>query len=146
MKTPPFTLPKDPVDRYEVRWYEVDTNLYTIRECRAVYHVHSSWRAVVGDNGDTREGAPFVNEWQIFRAAKGCPESFTGRSRHGWHEAWEFADWSNDYATRSAARQALRKAIFRDIERAQEELEDLQRQKDELDEEAWNEWEKANPE
>jgi hypothetical protein len=141
-KGPPFTLPPLPVDRYEVEWYEVDLTLYTVTPCRGVYHVNSSWEEVMGERRPgERPGVPFVNHWQIFRNGR-----FTGRTRDGWLEPWLVYDWSNDYGTRKSARGALRKAIWERIQRLDEELAELHRTREVLDEEAWNEWEETHPE
>jgi hypothetical protein len=141
---PPFTLPEEPIDRYEARWYSVDAHLFTITECRAVYHVKSTWEAVM-DGVDSRgappqTGADFVDQWQLFQAGR-----FTGRAI-GWGWSSDKYDWTNDYPTRQAARGALRKLLFQAIESRQAELTDLHKKLGALDDEAWQEWERAHPE
>jgi hypothetical protein len=90
----PFTLPAEPVDRYEVRWWEVDTLILArpIVAHRAVYIVKASWE-------ETGRGAPFVNNWQHFRN-----EHFTGRNV-GWTSVAEPGEhWWRAHATYEAAR------------------------------------------
>lgn len=65
--TPPFTLPAQPVDGYEVRWYRVGTDHHDFGEVRcgrAVYRLKASWREIFPD--DNQDGAPFEDEWQVF--------------------------------------------------------------------------------
>jgi hypothetical protein len=97
----PFTLPAEPVDRYEVRWWEVDTSRPIIAH-RAVYFRDASWREVIGSD-ERLDGAPFVDNWQHFRG-----ETFTGRNT-GWTSIAEPGDhWWRAHATYEAARTVAR--------------------------------------
>ncbi len=114
----PFTLPVWPVDRYEVRWWEVDT-LYVSRPIiahRAIYFVNASWREVMGSD-ERLDGAPFVNNWQHFRG-----ETFTGRNV-GWTSIAEPGDhWYKGHATYEAARTAAIELLQKRQARLVEEL------------------------
>ena len=100
VKPPPFTLPAEPVDKYEVFWWRVDTynDIPRIIESRAVYHVHETWEALCGKD-ERSPGAPFVNQWQLFHNGR---FDARGPDWAGWakHEQWS---WDGAYATRAEA-------------------------------------------
>jgi hypothetical protein len=84
----PFVLPAEPVDQYEVRWWQVGSNhdLPIVREVRGLYHVNTSWEA----------GAPFIDQWQFFTDGR-----FEGRGG-SWND-WGWMSWDSAYPSREAA-------------------------------------------
>ena len=93
-----ITLPAEPVDGYEIRWFSVEGPYTRICENRLLYHVSRTWEEVYPNNG---RGADFRDEWQIFERGH-----FTGRL-----EGWETPDlnpywpqqFERGYATRAGA-------------------------------------------
>jgi len=116
IKPPPFTLPVEPVDRYELRWYRIDPYSDEVRidEHRAVYFVDATWADVCGDDGKS-PGRPFVDQWQIFDNGR-----FEGRNV-GWSAMSKPQEyWDGAFKTRAEA-SALRIKILENRLRAQEE-------------------------
>jgi hypothetical protein len=111
-KPPPFTLPEEPVDQYEVFWWSVESysDIPRIVASRAVYHMHTTWEELF-DADDRPPGAPFIKQWQIFRNG-----AFTGRGHDhessptgdGWSD-WHNFDWFGTYAMRAEAVVAARR-------------------------------------
>lgn len=96
---PAFTLPDEPVDRYEVRIFHVElqSGRAIVSAVRYVYHVNSTWADVCPDRRGER-GADFVNHWQCFSDGE-----FTGRSNDGWRAIERIARWEGSFATREEA-------------------------------------------
>lgn len=97
-KRRPFDLPKDPVDKHEVRWWSVlFVDVPEVIAHRAIYHVNPTWDEVIGDDGFGRNGVAFVDQWQVFRG-----EHFVGRGprldRSLGESIWDFS-----YATEAEA-------------------------------------------
>jgi len=113
----PFTLPAEPIDRYEVRWWEVDTLVLPSRpiiEHRAVYIVNATWEEIMGTED---RGAPFINNWQHFVGGH-----FRGRNV-GWTSVAEPGDhWWRAHATYEAARAQAIELLTKRQERLCEEL------------------------
>ena len=77
----PFTLPKKPIDRYEVTYFYVGgygEDPY-LRHVRCVYHENSTWAEVCPSRAK-EDGGAFVTQWQIFIDGR-----FDGRTGKGWH-------------------------------------------------------------
>lgn len=115
--TPPFTLPAEPCDRYQVTWFRAYYDGYNnhlpprIEHFRAVYHANTKWKDIDERSG----GADFVDQWQIF--ANGA---FSGRSNPGWAAFTKgIYNWSECFATQAEAEAYL-------IERMREETAYLQ--------------------
>lgn len=109
-----LTLPKEPVDRFEIKYWSYDGD--RIIETRIVYHVNTKWADLYPD--DSR-GVDFVNHWQIFHNG-----NFSGRTHDGWEQPlrWTFA---HDYATRKEAVQALVLRLKLTAKNSEERLSDL---------------------
>ena len=94
---PPFKLPKDPVDQYEVSWYcsHTVTGRFELYELKCLYHINTPWKSLYKDIG-----ADFTNEWQCFR---------DGRFYCRWTE-WSLdklnSNWDEAYLTKAEAYQA----------------------------------------
>lgn len=95
----PFFLPEAPIDRYRAEWFEVNDSGARIVECVAVYYVNSKWAEVCPERAD-RNGADFVNQWQLFYDGH-----FQGRTGDGWSEPFDRAElgWGSCFATRREA-------------------------------------------
>src|SRR5260370_38157882 len=93
-KRTPFKLPKEPVDKYEIRWWTVEPlDIPTVIPHRAIYHINSTWKEIVGDDKNRRDrpcaasaipGVDFVDNWQLFRR-----DRFIGRN-----VGWSIDDWN----------------------------------------------------
>ena len=117
-KPPPFELPAEPVDQYEVRWWSFDPySPGVIRESCAVYHANTDWKTLFPDSD--RDGAPFKNEWAIF-----CNGTLTGR-RNGWREAWLQVDWSDSYDSRVAVLKAAGERVVERITAHEQSITEL---------------------
>lgn len=67
-------LPATPVDGYEIHWFSVESD--EIWKMRMRYHASRTWNEVYPR--DSRAGAPFRDQWQVFRN-----DRFTARAL-GW--------------------------------------------------------------
>lgn len=76
MKPPDlFTLPEHPIDRHEIVFYIAEPDYDPgVTEVRLLYHANRTWREVCPDDDHLRDGAPFKDQWQVFRG-----KHFTGR-------------------------------------------------------------------
>lgn len=75
------TLPKEPVDRFEIRRWHVDVQTARVVSLHQfIYCVNTPWRAIFPQDAqdDLPDGAPFVNQWQVIENGH-----FTGRLE-GW--------------------------------------------------------------
>ena len=113
-KHAPCKLPEKPVDRYEIRWWTVESyDVPTVVSHRAVYYINATWKEVVGDDDHRRPGVAFVNNWQIFRG-----DHFTGRN-----VGWSTDDWhwhEDDHATLAAAQAAAARMCRKSLEHARD--------------------------
>ncbi len=120
MTPPPFEIPIEPIDRYEVRWFKVEPYFGRVEEGLAVYHKNTTWRELYPE--DPVAGVDIVNEWMIHHDGRA-----TGRSDEGWRALLEF-DWWNDrhFKTRKEALQALLKTFQEKEIRLRKELSELE--------------------
>jgi len=123
---PPFILPALPIDKYEVRYFGVERHLglAVVREFRCVYHVNSTW-AEVCPNEASRNGAPFVNHWQVFTDGQ-----FTGRTSDGWDAILQRGGygWEEFFATQQEANAYAIEHLRRCIEGYREHIRDAEEQ------------------
>jgi hypothetical protein len=89
-------IPENPVDKLILRWWTLGD--YDVIPHHAVYHVNTKWNDLYPDS---RPGADFEDQWQIFYDGR-----FSGRSNQGW-KAMEAGDWSRCFSTEVEARQVL---------------------------------------
>ena len=100
---PPFTLPAEPVDRYEVTYYPVELQgRYThVREMRAVFIACATYAEVFPER-DAGNGKPFNQEWLLYENGRSV-----ARSAPGWMSLiMRTADcgvWAGSFATRDGA-------------------------------------------
>lgn len=121
-KAPPFSIPDEPVDQYEIHWYRViHLNVPRISELRALYHVNTPWEALYP--GDNRPGgAVFTDQWQVFEDG-----NFNGRmpSWEGWSRICDDYAWAHGYATKEEAQKAANEWTKKRIARLEEEILEL---------------------
>jgi hypothetical protein len=113
---PPFSLPSEPVDQHEVKWWEVTvrSGIPTVVGSRALYHVRTRWIHLYEGSG-----VDFVDCWQMFPGGH-----FSGRNL-GWSTWVERQDWNRCYGTEAEAKEhAARwcREILADNEREAAEL------------------------
>lgn len=97
-------LPSTPVDRFELRrWYIDALADEPIIPMRYVYHVDATWEEVVGP--EERAGAPFTDEWQVFRN-----DQFIGRI-DGWNEVLKYSEQPRFFRSERAAELAAVDAL-----------------------------------
>ena len=118
---PPFTLPDEPIDRHRVEYYRISgyhDDPRIVRIC-LVYHVNSAWLEVCPDRND-RDGANFVNHWQVFSDG-----DFTGRTRDGWDVVLA-GPWDETFKTYEEARAFLLGCLTRSLEDAREKVREIE--------------------
>jgi len=117
----PFTLPNDPVDRFEVRWWQIGfvANQAIPRPARAVYYVRATPSEVDPDLG---EGAvDFLDQWAIYEGRR-----LVGRTSNGWAVAWDGYHWNDCFATWAEAVVAIESRTISALGRARAEVEALE--------------------
>lgn len=114
-KSAPFKLPAKPVDGFTVEYWSIASSSMQAVHYKCVYHVNASWQSVCP--GDKLDGAPFVNDWQIFENGR-----FSGRNV-GWAEAFDHYSWEYSYATRDEANKALIKYLHERAQRLRAEAD-----------------------
>lgn len=123
-----MTLPKKPVDRYELVWWTRRSD-YTPKKHRAVYYVDAPYDEVQPDGFGTGQGFPkFVNEWAIYEMTDLGIWQLQGRNPE-----WKAMEPANDekgfeyvrFATEAAAIASMRAHIHSDITRHLVEARDL---------------------
>lgn len=93
-RPPPFTLPSEPVDQHDVKWFHVERQVdrAIVTQHTARYHVDTPHAG----------GDAFVNVWRIFTNGLPC-----GRTDDGWSAVVEHrfnqAYWDDCRATRAEA-------------------------------------------
>lgn len=91
-----ITLPKKPIDGYEIVWYSIEYD--TVTKHSAKYFINTPYeKVVIGGTG----GVPFDNHWAIFDNGR-----LTGRSDDRWDRPYKW-DFTSNYATAREAGEAL---------------------------------------
>ncbi len=113
----PFTLPSKPIDRHRVEYYRISGyhDAPRIVHMCLVYHVNSTWLEVCPDRSD-RNGADFVNHWQVFADGE-----FTGRTRDGWDVVLA-GSWDETFKTYEEAKAYLLTLLEQWLESAREKV------------------------
>lgn len=117
----PFALPAAPVDRYEIRWWQIGfvANQAIPRPARAVYYVQAKPEEV--DEGLGEGAIDFVNQWAIYEGRR-----LVGRTSSGWAEAWDGNHWNDCFSTWAEAVVALEARIVQRLRNARAEVEALE--------------------
>lgn len=104
-----IALPARPVDRYEVRFWELSGYDYAVRERLYVYHVHTKWEDFAERVHD--RGAPIIDDWMCYESVRtdGSAGNCVGRIP-GW-AAFDGKEWVNRWAMRSEALEASHERI-----------------------------------
>jgi beta-lactamase class D len=90
---PPFVLPKKPTDRFEVKWFRVNTtcDIPTVSERKAVYFVRCLYEDAFPEGG--RRGVPLVDDWMVFEDGHASGRWVATHEHTGWEAASRPGDW-----------------------------------------------------
>lgn len=117
-----ITLPNEPIDNYEIKWFSVEGPHIRVTEWRLVYHAIKSWREVCPDaQGD---GADFCDQWQVFengRFESRLIEWKTPTTDRYWQEKFQIG-----YATKGEAIARARELVRARVGRLRDEVADLE--------------------
>jgi len=115
-----IALPARPVDRYEVRFWELSGYDYAVRERLYVYHVHTKWEDFAERVHD--RGAPIIDDWMCYESVRtdGSAGNCVGRIP-GW-AAFDGKEWTDRWSTRREALEASLQLVGRKIYSLESEL------------------------
>lgn len=103
-------LPSQPVDGYEIRWYDVEGPSVRVVERRLVYHARKTWAEVYPDRA-SKDGHPFEDEWQLFE------DGICERRLPGWGTPRSYPPLRGcDFMSREEALQRAREIVKDEIE------------------------------
>jgi hypothetical protein len=123
-----FTLPAEPVDGYQIEWYEYSGGSYYfyIHHYTAKYYRNTPWDVYCPGGGNW--GAPLVDDWMISREQV-IPEKgpLSAESRWcGWSRPAEETDWTDCCLTLGEAVEVAKAELQKQLADKQRDIQRIE--------------------